>query len=310
MASEGKGEVIASLEHARVLRLTERLLGFYDGRVAGYRFAPQSNWVDDGALSLGICTYALVDGADAIVYDTHVSAAHGTWIRRTLEGLGVRRIVVVLSHWHLDHVAGTAAFADCEIVASRLTGERLAQQRSAIEGGTLEGPPAISPLILPSTVFDGRTELAVGGLRADLVQFDIHSADGTALHIPGEGLLLAGDMLEDTATYVSEPGRLETNLGELDRLRLLRAQRIYPDHGSDRVIAASGYGEGLIRATRRYIRDLLRVGDEPALADLDLRSFVAESLAAGWLTYYEPYERVHRSNVAEVVGAQRASTAT
>ena len=118
----------------------------------------------------------------------------------------MRRIVVVLSHWHLDHVAGTAAFADCEIVASRLTGERLARQRSAIEGGTLEGPPAISPLILPSTVFDGRTELAVGKLRADLVQFDIHSADGTALHIPGEGLLLAGDMLEDTATYVSEPG--------------------------------------------------------------------------------------------------------
>ena len=67
-----------SLEHARVLRLSERLLGFYDGRVAGDRFAPQSNWVDDGALSLGICSYALVDGADAIVYDTHVSAAHGT----------------------------------------------------------------------------------------------------------------------------------------------------------------------------------------------------------------------------------------
>ena len=287
-----------NLEHVRTLRLSEHLLGFYDGRVPGQRFADAPNWIDDGALSLGICTYALVDGADAIVYDTHISVAHGTLIRRTLERLGVRHITVVLSHWHLDHVAGTAAFADCEIVASRLTGERLIRHQRAIEAGTLEGPPAIAPLVLPTTVFDGQAELAAGTLRATLVGFDIHSADGTALHLPSERLLLVGDMLEDTVTYVSEPERLQVNLGELDRLRLLGAHRIYPDHGSDRTIAATGYTEGLISATQRYIGDLLRVGDEPALARLDLRSFVADSLAAGWLTYFAPYERVHRSNLA------------
>jgi cyclase len=289
-----------NLEHVRVLRLSEYLLGFYDGRIAGQRYAPEPNWVDDGALSLGVCSYALVDGADAIVFDTHISAAHGTLIRHTLEGLGVRRIVVVLSHWHLDHVAGTAAFGDCEIVSSRLTGERLTRQRSAIEEGILEGPPAISPLVLPTTVFDGQTQLTAGKLHADLMQFDIHSADGTALHIADEGLLLVGDMLEDTVTYVSEPERLETHLLELDRLRRLKAQRIYPDHGSEGVIAASGYDDGLIQATQRYIHDLLRVQDEPALGDLDLRGFVADSLAAGWLTYFEPYERIHRSNLAKV----------
>ena len=31
---------------------------------------------------------------------------------------GVRRFTVVLSHWHLDHVAGTEAFADCQIIAN------------------------------------------------------------------------------------------------------------------------------------------------------------------------------------------------
>lgn len=297
-----------NLEHLRTLRPSEHLLGFYDGRVPGLRFAAGPNWVDDGALSLGVCSYALIDGPDAIVYDTHISAAHGASIRRTLEGLGVRHMVVVLSHWHLDHVAGTAAFADCEIVASRLAGERLASQRGAIEAGTLEGPPAISPLVLPTTVFEAQTELVVGKLRADLVQFDIHTSDGTALHIPQEGLLLAGDMLEDTVTYVSEPERLEPNIDELDRLRLLKARHIYPDHGSERVIAASGYGDGLLQATQRYLRDLLRLTEAPARADVDLRTFVADSLAAGWLTYYEPYERVHRSNVAEVLG-RRADAA-
>jgi cyclase len=289
------------LRHLRVLRLSPSLIGFYDGRVPGLRFAPESNWVDDGALSLGICSYALIDGTAAIVYDTHLSVEHALAIRRELERLGVRHIVVVLSHWHLDHVAGTEAFADCEIVASRLTRDLLARWQAAIEAGTSdEGPPAISPLVLPTTVFEGQTWLTAGKLRVAAVQFDIHSADGVVLHLPDQGLLLAGDTVEDTVTYVSEPESLETHIEELERLRRLHARRIYPNHGSPRVLEASGYGEGLIRATQSYIRDLLRVPRDPALAGLDLRTFVAASLDAGWITYYEPYERVHQGNLAEV----------
>ena len=51
------------------------ILAFYDGRVDGYRFAAEPNWVDDGALSLGIASYALVEGDEALIYDTHVSVA-------------------------------------------------------------------------------------------------------------------------------------------------------------------------------------------------------------------------------------------
>ena len=135
--------------HMRTLRISPHLLGFYEGRVAGQTFADGPNWVDDGALELGVCSYALVDGTEALVFDTHITADHGRFVRRTLEAMGVRHITVVLSHWHLDHVAGTVAFADCEIVAGRLTGERLAQHRFAIEAGTLDGPPAVSPSCCP-----------------------------------------------------------------------------------------------------------------------------------------------------------------
>ena len=37
---------------------------------------PRPNWVDQGALSLGIASYAIVDGGEALVYDTHVSVEH------------------------------------------------------------------------------------------------------------------------------------------------------------------------------------------------------------------------------------------
>lgn len=288
-------------QHLRTLRLSDNLIGFYDGRVPGQAFAAEPNWVDDGALGLGICSYALVDGSDALVYDTHISVEHAAAVRRTVEQLGARHITVVLSHWHLDHIAGTQAFADCEIVANSLTAELLAEHRAVIEAGTHEGPPAISPLVMPSMTFEEGTSIDVGGLHVDLLQFDIHSRDATVLHLPAEGLLLAGDTVEDTVTYVAEPEGLATHLGELRRMRELSFERLYPNHGSAEVIAAGGYGEPLVRATELYVEDLLRHAAEPRPGDADLRSFIAKSLEAGALNYFPPYERVHLSNL-EAVG--------
>jgi cyclase len=291
----------------RVLRLGPNLLGFYEGRTPGIGDDPSASWVEDGALSLGICSYALLDDSDAIVYDTHVSVDRARTIRDTLERLGARRFRVVLSHWHLDHVAGTEAFADCEIIANRLTAELLREHRAAIEAGALEGPPAIAPLVLPTTTFEDRMTLAMPHLQVELVQFDIHSQDETVMRLPAEGLLFAADTLEDTVTYVSEPERLELHLVELQRMRGLGAVRILPNHGSRERIERGGYAPPLIDATERYVQDLLLTSAAPAEVQLDLRAFVAAPLAAGWIEWFEPYERVHRSNLDAV--ANRSSIA-
>jgi cyclase len=127
-------------DHLRILRPHPGLLAFYDGRVEGFRFAPEPNWVDEGALSLGIASYALISGTEALVYDTQVSVPHARAIRDVLDSLGVRRITVVLSHCHLDHVAGTEAFADCEIIANRRTAEHLAARPGGDRGGHIGWP--------------------------------------------------------------------------------------------------------------------------------------------------------------------------
>lgn len=294
------------ISHLRYLRLTDHLIGFYDGRVEGQKYAPFPNWVDDGALSLGICSYALVDGEDAIVYDTHVSVAHGEYIRRTVEKLGARNIRVVLSHWHLDHVAGTEAFKDCEIIANRHTARLLAEHRAAIEAGTHLGPPVISPLILPTTVFDERMHLRCGSLELDLLRFDIHSQDGTVIHLPLEDYLLAGDTLEDTITYVAEPHGFRRHLEELDRLATLKAKRIFPNHGDPAVIENGGYHPTFIRATQQYIRTLLRSQTDEELHSKPLQELIAGPLQAGWITYFPAYEEVHRENIAKALKASSA----
>jgi cyclase len=284
----------------RVVRPAEHVFGFYDGRNLPDGAPAIESWVDDGALSLGICSYAIVDGTDAIVYDTHVSVAHARAIRRTLEQLGVRSIRVVLSHWHLDHIAGNEVFADCEIIANRATAALLAEHRAAIESGTFEGPPAIAPLVLPTTLFEDRLRLSTPTLELDLVQLEIHSSDATVVHLPGSGVLLAGDTVEDTVTYVSEADRLELHVDELARLRDLGATRILPSHGSLAAIERGGYRDSLIDATRSYLDDLLATAGEPIEEHQDLRAFVAEQLADGSITWFEPYQRVHVQNLEAV----------
>jgi glyoxylase-like metal-dependent hydrolase (beta-lactamase superfamily II) len=120
------------------------------------------------------------------------------------------------------------------------------------------------------------------------------------LWLPEQRLLLAGDTLEDTVTYVAEPERLEKHLSELDRLARLDPERILPNHGDPDVIAAGGYPSGLIQATKDYIRILQRSRDEPQLRETDLRELLAGPLDAGWIHYFAPYEAVHRANLESV----------
>ena len=286
----------------RVLRPAVNVLAFYDGRIEGYRFADDPNWVDQGALSLGIASYAIVDAGEALVYDTHVSIEHARSVRETLEAEGVRRFTVVLSHWHLDHIAGTEVFAGAEVIANERTAELLERNQAAIEAGSHEGPPAIDPLVLPNRVFAGSERLAIGRIEVELIQADIHSDDATVLWLERERLLLAGDTMEDTITYVGEPRKLAVHRAELERLWRLAPDRILPNHGDPEVIAAGGYGKELIRATQQYIDVLELLAAEPRLRDAELRELIAEPLAAGSINYFAPYEEVHRENVAQVLG--------
>ena len=291
-------------EHLRVLRPAPNVYAFYDGRIEGYRFAPGANWVDDGALSLGIASYAIVDGEDALIYDTHTSVEHAAFIRKTLADSGVKNFTVVLSHWHLDHVAGTAAFPDCPVIANKRTEEHLRIHKSAIENGTHHGPPAVKPLIMPTQTFEGRMELKVGELRVELIEANIHSDDATVLWLPLERLLFAGDTMEDTVTYVGEPESFDIQLKDLDRLWALAPERILPNHGDPEIIGLGGYEKTFIRATQQYIRMLKRCVSEPELRTKPLSEIIKGPLEAGWVNLFEPYEAIHRQNVDVVLAAK------
>lgn len=290
-----------SLKHLRVLEPHPNILAFYDGRVEGHQFMVENNWVDEGALSVGIASYAVISGKHALVYDTHISLFHAQFIRETLAKRGVTEFTVVLSHWHLDHVAGTEVFADCPIVANRKTFLHLRDNKTAIENGTHDGPPSINPLVLPDRMFAGHMTLDIGRVRVELIEANIHSDDATVLWIPQSGLLLAGDTMEDTVTYVGEPLAFDTHLKDLDRLAELAPDFILPNHGDPDIIAAGGYDKGLIKAQQQYIRMLKRCRSEPALRVTPLEELIAGPLSRGWVNMFEPYRAVHAENLKRVL---------
>jgi cyclase len=293
------------LKHLRVFEPHHNILAFYDGRVEGYRFMPQRNWVDEGALSVGIASYAVVHEKAAIVYDTHVSVEHAQFIRDTLTARGVTDFTVVLSHWHLDHVAGTQVFADCPVIANRKTFEHLRAHKDAIENATHDGAPAINPLVLPDRMFAGHMRLTMGSVDVELIEANIHSDDATVLWIPSRGIMLAGDTMEDTVTYVVEPKQFDSHLIDLDRLAALEPSFILPNHGDPEIISAGGYDKGLIKAQQQYIRMLKRCRTELDLRDVPLEQLIAGPLSRGWVNMFEPYRAVHQENLDRVIAGGR-----
>jgi glyoxylase-like metal-dependent hydrolase (beta-lactamase superfamily II) len=292
---------VSDLPAICVLEPAAGVLAFYAGR-DGSRFADEPNWVDEGAIGLGVASYALLAGDEAIVYDTGISVGWGRFVRAELERRGAHQPTVVLSHWHLDHVAGTEAFADCEVLANERTAAHLARHREAIEAGELEGPPAIAPLVLPTHTFAEAKTLRLGGaaelLTVELLTYDIHSDDATVIWLPDSRLLLCGDTMEDTVTFVDEPDHFDAHLRDLGRLRELAPRAILPDHGDPAVIAAGGYPPELIDATESYIHFLLRAAADSDATSRPLRTVVADLAGAEALRYFEPYEAVHRHNLA------------
>jgi glyoxylase-like metal-dependent hydrolase (beta-lactamase superfamily II) len=279
------------------------ILAWYDGRIPGHRWSPDPNWVDWGAMSVGVAAYAVIGGNEAVVYDTHVSIPHAERMRADLTARGVTDFTVVLSHRHLDHVAGTAAFADCPVLANTRTAAHMARDRAAIEAATHHGPPAINPLILPTETFDLRRDLTAGDRRMQLLTFDIHSDDGTVIWLPGEGILLAGDTLEDPITFVSEPEHIARHLRDLHRMKALGARAILPNHGDPARIAAGGFGPGLIDATIRYTEWLVALSRDPSRKGDDLESIIGADLARGTIIWDESYKDVHGENVQSVLTA-------
>ena len=290
----------------RVMAINDHLTAFYQGRPDEASVKPgPKHWPDLGAIFVGVATYAIHQGDTAVVYDTFTDTASAQWVRDWLTKAGVKRFILVNSHWHLDHIGGNAVYADSMRFATEATLEKLTAKRAAIEAGTEEGPPAIKPLAVPDIgIAPGNTiPLSVGNIRVLLHPQAIHSADGLVIELPDDKILLAGDTLEDTATFVAEPQSIPQQYSTLGAMRQWGFTKILPNHGNPEVIAKGGYGLGLIDMTRAYIRRLVEHSHDADFQKQPLESFVSDAVSRGDVSVWWAYHEAHANNLSVVAKA-------
>jgi cyclase len=295
------GHTHAAEMNIRVLRISDHLLGFYDGRPAQPAHArTEHNWADYGALDVGVATYVIHSGDVALVYDSFPTAREARWVRDYLERSGIRHFTLVNSHWHLDHVGGNAVYADADRIATDKTIQLLRAKKTAIEAGTEWGPPAINPLVVPNIGISADTHYYVGDIRVELRPVNIHSEDGLVIFLPDERLLLAGDTLEDTVTFIAEPEHVITHYRNLQQLKQWNIDRILPNHGNPETIAHGGYEKTLIDATSDYLRKVILRAHDADYLHGTLEDYVSESVGKGWVSIWWAYHEPHAVNLKRV----------
>jgi glyoxylase-like metal-dependent hydrolase (beta-lactamase superfamily II) len=190
--------------------------------------------------------------------DAGASRAHAAEFRAAMDAAGLPPVTfVALTHWHWDHVFGTAAFdvptfahgetarrvawmsgldwSDAALDARVGTGEEIAFCRDMIRAEL----PDRSGLTLrvPDVTFGDGADVTVdlgGGVTCRLLHVGgDHAADSVAVHVPGDRVAFLGDAIY--YTVYEEPRRYTAArlFPLLDRLLALDAEHYLAGHDTE-----------------------------------------------------------------------------
>lgn len=193
--------------------------------------------------------------------------------------------LVLVTHYHADHVYGLQAFADrgARIVAhaagrdylrSELAARRLADSRLTLAPWVDED----TRLVPAHTWVDRDTVLDFGGLRFELLPAGpAHTPDDLLIHLPQRGLAFAGDLVfRGRIPYV---GQADSRgwIAALERLMDLPVTMLVPGHGP-----ASPTPREDLALTRDYLQHLRQAMGRAAR---ELEPFEEAYRQADWSRY-------------------------
>jgi hydroxyacylglutathione hydrolase len=189
---------------------------------------------------------AVVGAGEAVVVDP---SGEATELRLTLAGLGARRVGILVTHGHFDHLLGVADLAEGTGAPVYMPeGERMLLENP--EGRYT--PPGISVRAYPPDVLlTGGETIELAGISFEVLSVPGHSPAHVAYH--ADGCLFSGDVL-----FAGSVGR--TDLPGADWDTLLSSIRTLVDTLPGETVVYPGHGP------------ITTLGDElarnPFLADL------------------------------------------
>lgn len=146
-----------------------------------------------------------------LLVDTHASGAAAREVVADVRALGAGEVVgVVNTHWHFDHTFGNgevrAAYGDVPITATEQAAAELAAGADEVRARYADGDDPHRDEVLATTVvppddlFSSVRVLDLGDRAVELVHPGRgHTAGDLVVNVADAGVLLAGDLVEESA---------------------------------------------------------------------------------------------------------------
>ncbi|RDA92691.1 hypothetical protein CP533_3708 [Ophiocordyceps camponoti-saundersi (nom. inval.)] len=205
---------------------------------------------------LGVTSYFLTDGKQAIMFDTLTSpklaSACLQMVQNNNNQAGNNQSndqdsignvqQVVLSHKHQDHTAGLPApeLNQAKVITQENTRQALAQAKSRP----------------PDETYAESATLSLGGNNVNLLHFVGHTNDGTGACV-GD-VCLMGDECEDNVPFIAEPERIQSQIQNLGKtIQTVQSQgvdKVCPAHGNGNTIAGGCFSLALCQSNMQYLQ--------------------------------------------------------
>src|SRR5512134_670965 len=184
---------------------------------------------------------------------------------------------VVLSHYHAVRVLGASAYGAHEIIASQATYEMIRERGTEDMASGIgrfprlfRGAEAIPGLTWPTMTFDRELTLWMGSLEVRLIHVGAgHTRGDTIVWLPSQKVLFSGDLVEFNAGIYTGDAHLQEWPASLEKLLLLRPEKLVPGRGPALMTAADSVKA--IEFTRDFVRALYASAKEGVAAGKNLK---------------------------------------
>jgi glyoxylase-like metal-dependent hydrolase (beta-lactamase superfamily II) len=165
-------------------------------------------------------------GKKALILDTAFERLAGK-VKKDLEEQGIKPGIVILSHYHPDHAAGTSVFKDCRIYASEFYEDNY---------GNCQRWNPNDTFISPTDLIKDGDSLTFGSFQLKFRHAPGHS-QCSVLTLINEDVLYIGDLLmfseDDTLTlpYISMGGSFKEHSQSLEKIKTMDYNILICAHG-------------------------------------------------------------------------------
>lgn len=184
------------------------------------------------------CLRADEDSHDCVLIDTGLDE---TELIDIFEKKQIRPLALVLTHGHIDHIAGVNSlrekFPDMKVYIHKLDAESLPDPMSNLSfmsGGAFKAGAA-DYLVQEGDIIEQ------AGIRLHVLHTPGHTQGGISLYLPEEGVVFSGDALfADSVGRTDFPGGSMHQLieGIKEKLMILPEEtKVFPGHGPSTTIA-------------------------------------------------------------------------